>query len=134
MTRCHTGAAWARLGGSRCLHRTDSREALRARLLPVLAELPPDEAMNLLMDILWVWQADRNQLTARLRHLISERYGSKSEKSTLDQLMLFSKVLKVLSDDQEPTGQAKEDTSPSGLDALAQQTQDEIDALKKKLA
>jgi len=120
------------------LNRTDSRDALRARLLPVLAELPPDEAMNLLMDILWVWQADRNQLTARLRHLITERYGSKSEKSTLDQLMLFSNVLKVLSDDQKPTRQAKDDseegTTSSELDALAQQTQDEIDALKKKRA
>lgn len=87
-----------------------SRDALIERLDAAVEGLEHDELLDFVADLLLTLGADRDQLKDRVVQLLTSRYGRSSEKSSEEQLQLFSKILRVV---QEPaTDEGGESSSP----------------------
>lgn len=131
------------------LTKLKTREALVERLSSALADLPTNEAVALIADVLWLWQQDRQHLIARTAALLEQRYASRSEKASDAQIALFNTVIEVLAsaeagqapaDDpsggENPALNAATDGPPSATQVrdLIEQTNREVEQTKRELA
>ena len=89
-------------------------QSLRARAYSLVSDGRASEAVELLVEIIALVQQDNKALSARLAELLRHRFGAKSEKVALEQLLLALEELKteapgsttVGPGEAPPTGQA----------------------------
>lgn len=114
-----------------------SRDALIEGLNSVLTDMGQsplqEEAVAFLADLLLAAGADRDHLKQRLVALLSGQFGSRSEKSSSEQLELFAQALRIATG-KDPTSTDEADetasapTSPKTAAEIIEQTNTEIAA------
>lgn len=107
-----------------------SRDAIRARLIEVIASLGSDGFLELVVDLLLQSNLDRDRLKQRVADIIASRFGKGSEKASDEQLSLFDRLIQAI--DGQDVSQEEEDKVPAdkpNLSDLMAQTEAEISAL-----